>query len=227
MTTTKSLAAIICFSVLTFGSLNSSAQGSSDSVVVSKTYQLQVVFVGYEAFSSEAGNVIEWSTILEANLAKYEIERSIDNKPFEKIGEIKARGVQSSVTSVYSFTDNKPVAGKNIYRLKMVDTRNGFKLSANKSVSSNGHVLFNADFHTYPNPSRPGDAIHVYVKEKGEYTMQVFSLTGKMVFSVNANGGGASGLTVNLPSQIGKGFYVMRVTQPQNAQVMQQKILVL
>ena len=227
MTTTKTLAAFICFSSLMFGAISSSAQANNDTVVVSKTYQLQVVFVGYEAFSSESGNVIEWSTILEANLAKYEIERSVDSRPFEKIGEINPKGVQSSVTSVYSFTDNKPVAGKNIYRLKMVDTRNGFKLSANKSVSSEGHILYNNDFHTYPNPARPGDAIHVYVKEKGQYTMQVFNLSGKMVFSVNANGGGAAGLSVNLPSQIGKGLYVMRVTQPQNAQVMQQKILVL
>ncbi len=226
MISTKIPVAFVCFFSMILGAVESSAQVNSDSVV-SKTYQLQVVFVGYEAFSSPEGNLIEWSTILEANLAKYEIERSVDNKPFEKIGEIKAKGVQSSVTSAYVFTDNKPVAGKNIYRLKMVDTRNGFKLSANKSVSSNGHILYNADFHTYPNPAKPGDAIHVFVKEKGEYTMQVFNLTGKMVFDVNANGGGSAGLTVNLPSQIGKGLYVIRITQQQNTQVMQQKILVL
>jgi hypothetical protein len=138
MNTTKSLTALFCFLGLLTGALNSSAQAVKDSVVVPKSYVLQVVFVDFEAYSSESGNVIEWSTILEANLAKYEIERSVDNKPFEKIGEIKAKGVQSSVTSVYSFTDTRPATGKNIYRLKMVDTRNGFKYSANKSVSSVG-----------------------------------------------------------------------------------------
>ena len=227
MTATKLLSVLMCFFLFSFGAMNGSAQPNNDSLVVTKTYALQVVFVGLEAYSSEGGNVIEWSTILEANLARYEIERSIDNKPFEKIGDMKAKGVQSSVTSVYSFTDAMPAVGKNIYRLKMIDTRNGFKYSANKTVSSVGHVLYTTDFHTYPNPAKPGDAIHIFVKEKGQYTMQVFNLTGKMVFAVNASGGGTAGLTVNLPSQLGKGLYFLRLTQPQTAQMLQQKILVL
>ena len=227
MTTTKLLSLLMCFFFFVSGPLKSSAQPGNDSVVVSRNYVLQVVFVGFKAYSSESGNIIEWSTILEANLARYEIERSIDNKPFEKIGDMKAKGVQSSVTSVYSFTDPMPAVGKNIYRLKMIDTKNGFKYSANKTVSSVGHVLYNTDFHTYPNPAKPGDAIHIFVKEKGQYTMQVFNLTGKMVFAVNASGGGTGGLTVNLPSQLGKGLYFFRLTQPQSAQMLQQKILVL
>jgi hypothetical protein len=57
--------------------------------------------------------------------------------------------------------------------------------------------------------------------------MQVFNLTGKMVFAVNATGGGTTGLTVNLPSQLGKGLYFLRLTQMQSPNVLQQKILVL
>ena len=59
---------------------------------------MTVVFVEYEIVTKTQGNQINWSTILESNLAKYEIQRSAANQTFETIGTIQAKGT----TSVHS-----------------------------------------------------------------------------------------------------------------------------
>ena len=98
-------------------------------------FSMTVVFVEFDITAKSNGNQINWSTILETNLAKYEIQRSTSNQSFETIATIQAKG-SNAVTVNYTFTDTKPLNGKNIYRLKMVDTRNGVQYTANKIINT-------------------------------------------------------------------------------------------
>jgi lysophospholipase L1-like esterase len=61
-----------------------------------------------------------WETASESNNSHFVIERSIDNRDFKAIGEVKGKG-NSNTKTRYSYSDRKPSPGKNYYRLKQVD----------------------------------------------------------------------------------------------------------
>lgn len=93
----------------------------------------------------DGGNkvILEWVSIVEANLAHYEIERSFDQKNFTKIDKIEARG-----PSTYTYID-KSVFKQNshvfYYRLRIVDKDNSTTLfwkilSVKPSISGIKHT---------------------------------------------------------------------------------------
>ncbi len=227
MKTQQILTTVIASFVLAFSINTVDAQSAIDSSKTPKNQIVQVVFIDFTAYSDVKGNMIEWATILEANLDKFIIQRSIDNLPFETIGEIKGRGIHGAVTQYYSFTDDKPQKGKNIYRLLMADIHGNYKISETKSVSWTALIELNNGFHTYPNPAKPGDNVKINVEEKGQYAVQFFSLSGKQVINTIVNGGGSSAFSVQIPSMLGKGFYIVRLTRADTKEMFQQKIMVL
>ena len=228
MNTQKILTTIIATIVLAIAGNPINAQsGVIDNSQSPRTQAVQVVFIDFSAYSDAKGNIIEWSTILEANLDKFIIQRSIDNQPFVTIGEVKGRGIHGAVTQYYSFTDVNPQHGKNIYRLLMADIHGNSKMSETKSVSWINLIELNTGFNTYPNPARSGDYVKINVKEKGQYTVQFFGLGGKQVLNTQVSGGGSSAFSVQIPSMLGRGFYVVRLIRADTKEMFQQKIMVL
>lgn len=63
---------------------------------------------------------LKWATEMEENFDYFVIERSVDGRTFESIGEVKGAG-WSHEQRTYDFTDNNPANGVNYYRLKAVD----------------------------------------------------------------------------------------------------------
>lgn len=63
---------------------------------------------------------LNWSTASELNFDYFDVERSSNAKLFTSIGKITGQGT-SNVRNDYSLTDEKPIIGKNYYRLKSVD----------------------------------------------------------------------------------------------------------
>ena len=63
---------------------------------------------------------LNWSTASELNFDYFDVERSSNAKLFTSIGKITGHGT-SNVRNDYSLTDEKPIIGKNYYRLKSVD----------------------------------------------------------------------------------------------------------
>lgn len=222
-----SLAAAFIMTLASFSNASAQTTQVDSAVVVPEVQAVQVVFVELTAYAEAKSNTIEWSTILEANLDKFIIQRSINGEPFANVGEIKGRGRHGSVTQYYTYSDVNPAKGKNVYRLLMVDIHGNAKISETKAVSWNSNIELNSNFHTYPNPARPGDQIQINIKEKSQYLVQFFGLGGKQVAAMKVNGGGSSAFSVNVPSMLGKGFYVIRLTRLDNNQSSQQKIMVL
>ena len=72
-------------------------------------FVMQVVFVQYDASSSDDGITLKWTTILETNLGSYVIERSNGDENFTAIGKIIAKG-SNNVSVPYSFTDKNPMS---------------------------------------------------------------------------------------------------------------------
>jgi Secretion system C-terminal sorting domain len=217
------------FLVASLFAFNSQAQGtnSNDSTKTLPVvpFSMTVVFVEYEIVTKTEGNQINWSTILESNLAKYEIQRSAANQTFETIGTIQSKGT-TSVTVDYSFTDTRPNSGKNIYRIKMIDTRNGVQYSSIKMVTNELMTAQIRGTNAYPNPARPGMAITLDVNEPGQYSIRIHSLSGRMIFAEKAIAAHQSSLSIRVPSNLTAGMYIMEVTDQETQVHFQQKIMI-
>nr|MBZ1363183.1 Ig family protein [Dyadobacter fermentans]MBZ1363278.1 Ig family protein [Dyadobacter fermentans] len=64
--------------------------------------------------------LLTWSTTEEVNSDRFEIERSLNGKGWSTIGKVRSNG-ESSVLRNYTYTDDSPEKGENLYRLRMVD----------------------------------------------------------------------------------------------------------
>lgn len=90
---------------------------------------------------------LSWSTTAETNSDRFEIERSQRGKDWNKIGTVASHG-ESKELKDYEFTDEAPMNGENLYRLKMVDLDETFAYSRIRSISFDPGMEISA----YPNP---------------------------------------------------------------------------
>lgn len=208
---------------------NSQAQDSTPTdttkVLPVVPFSMTVVFVEFDITAKSNGNLISWSTILEANLGKYEIQRSTSNQSFETIATIQAKG-SNAVTVNYSYTDTKPLAGKNIYRLKMVDTRNGIQYTANKIINGDKQAVQIQGFNAYPNPARPGTSLTLNVNNPGKFAVRIINLSGKIMYTENVVNAHLSPLSLQVPSSFSAGMYVIDITEESSTHHYQQKLII-
>jgi hypothetical protein len=78
-------------------------------------------------------NIVEWITAEEKNNALFIIERSIDGKHFQSIGNVKGNGTTTDKHN-YSFEDRDPSVGLNYYRLQTVESSGATSYSKIVSV---------------------------------------------------------------------------------------------
>ena len=95
---------------------------------------------------------LEWSTATELNNDHFIIEHSSSGKDFLPIGRVEGNGTTKTIHS-YSFTDTKPLPGKNYYRLAQYD------LDGRKQYSPIRYVNIETDdkalqIDLYPNPAK-------------------------------------------------------------------------
>ncbi|MEO6038154.1 MAG: T9SS type A sorting domain-containing protein [Saprospiraceae bacterium] len=76
---------------------------------------------------------LDWQSESEVNLAYYSVEHSLDGLKFTEIGKVNGKGgLQHDAT--YHFIHTSPQAGKNYYRLRMVDHSATYQYSAIQTV---------------------------------------------------------------------------------------------
>ncbi len=114
-----------------------------------------------------------WETGLETDLAYFEIQK-IDNINIVKsIGQMTAKGSNSE----YQFTDDNPINGINIYRLKMVRNDGVY------DYSSEVKALFppKQEISVYPNPAN--DLIYIQLESAAEkMELEFFNYAGQSIF---------------------------------------------
>jgi hypothetical protein len=112
---------------------------------------LPVTLISFNATKEGSSVNLTWATTEETNSDRFEIEFGTDGKVWNKIGTVASAG-ESRGLAEYSYQHNQPVAGQNLYRLKMVDKDLTFAYSAIRNVSLEG-LIKNA---VYPNPVTNG-----------------------------------------------------------------------
>lgn len=154
--------------------------------------------------------LLKWSTTEEVNTSCFDVERSIDARSWEKIGEVRAKG-GSSTRQIYSFTENASATGGIValkyYRLRMIDYDGTFTYSPVRSLEMKEAAF---DIQVYPNPAslylrfRNVDASRIR-------SVTVYNLTGQKVLTSDSMPG--EGLRVDsLPA----GIYHIHITGSHN-----------
>lgn len=126
------------------------------------------VFKGILAKNSTQLN---WITAKEENFSHFEIERSINEKPFEAIGIVEGQG--NSMTDVYyDFTDLSIPFGIIRYRLKAVDIDHSFEYFEAIEIKN----TFNNQVSAYPNPTTKISDVKIVLPKEFSGTLDKVSL---------------------------------------------------
>lgn len=120
-------------------------------------------------------NRVDWATLQEKNVARYELERSIDGTSFEYLNTIEAR----QTASAYTYWDEEPVLGMNYYRLRMYSLNGEVQYSgiAKAYVSSDGRFSVTA----FPNPVSGDLTVQTSGTQGSNPTITLTDATGKLI----------------------------------------------
>ena len=147
-----------------------------------------------------------WATASEINFDYFTVERSIDGKNFEAIGEVNGHGDSNEII-YYSHVDSSPIAGISYYRLKATDFDGSVEY--HQVISVNFKVEVNK-FIVYPNPVRSFDRLNIMFSSNSTINnvMTISDSFGSVIYQgIISNG--VNSLT--LPNNINPGVYIISV----------------
>ncbi|HYH16172.1 MAG TPA: T9SS type A sorting domain-containing protein [Flavisolibacter sp.] len=198
------------------GSYNASAiyqrnieniNGGPGGVLISYSVAvLPLKLTSFSAHQQQAGILLRWNTAKEINTSHFEIQRSTDGHNFFAIGQVAAAG-NSQTSSTYTFTDSKPLAKVNHYRLKMVDSDGGFSYSKIAVIRAEATASIN--LQVFPNPAT--SSIQVQASIKGLLHIMIYDAKGSQVKYLSVK---SEGIATSFPidvSHLNKGIYYVKV----------------
>lgn len=168
-----------------------------------------IIPVELESFTATADdqkiNLI-WVTATELNNSGFEIEKSIDNLIWNKIGFVNGRGTTTE-KSYYSFNDNNPNDGKSYYRLKQVDYAGTSTYSSIVAITFGIPVNFSLE-QNYPNPFNPATIIKYNIPEESTVQLRIVNIVGEVVTEL-LNENQSAGIHTKLfnASKLSSGIY--------------------
>jgi hypothetical protein len=142
---------------------------------------------------------IEWDIANPEEANSFTIEKI---NSFNNWVEISTIDAQTNLHH-YEMVDNAPVAGENIYRLRI----NGKDNSATYSIQKRVVLKFNDRFSVYPNPAR--DKININGKIISGTVIKLTDITGKEIKRIITNTSSSS-IDLLLPS-LDPGIYLLHV----------------
>lgn len=166
--------------------------------------------VNLKSFSARLTNnkvLLEWKTASESNNNYFIIERAGENMEFAEIGRIKGK-VNSSVETVYSFEDSRPLSGINLYRLVQVDLDGKIKVYETRKVVN---TVMGKTMAVSPNPF--DNRLSVYLNLPAAKNLSVFitDINGRRLISHQQFfREGAQEVLLNTTS-LPRGMYFLRI----------------
>lgn len=160
------------------GSNCSSSTSGGSGIGFCDALPIELLFFSGEEKTSSVHLI--WATASEVNFQKFIIEKSLDGTNFFEIGSVKGHGTSNSRID-YFFDDEKPIYGRNYYRLTEIDLdQKLYRLQVIAIDFSSGKKL-----SVYPNPSREGkfNIEFNYIPSSGSQAY-IYNLQGALMMSV-------------------------------------------
>jgi hypothetical protein len=151
---------------------------------------------------------INWSTAIEENCNRFDIERSTDGFRFLSIATVQGNGT-TAIAHNYSVYDEVPSNGANYYRIKQYDNDGRFAISGVKSINM---VLKNVIAKAYPNPTHADINFMLQNYAGSSVTATLIDVTGKPVHKeVIQTNAGQINYKLNLKTQLAAGVYILQL----------------
>lgn len=131
---------------------------------------LPVTLVSFSAAKEMNKVKLNWEVANQIDFGYFEAEHSSDATSFTMLQRITASAAQNK----YQTFDNSPAAGKNYYRLKMVDLNGSYKYSQVLMVDFSGKTPVTV----YPNPAKNSLSIYGSSSFTG---IEIIDMNGRMV----------------------------------------------
>lgn len=151
-----------------------------DSVCSNINCTLPLTLLSFTGQALQEGNLLNWQTSQEFNVAGFQIQRSADKASWKNIGYQEAKGLGYDVEG-YSFLDPLPELANSYYRLLQFDQDGKSQYSHLISIA-NPFYTEHLRLSFYPNPAKEG---RVYincpqVEDQGS-VVEVIDATGQVV----------------------------------------------
>ncbi len=164
---------------------------------------MPVTLVAFNVHKVEQKALLVWTTVSEYNSKGFDIERSTDGRNWMNIGFTvsQSENGNSHVQSAYTFTDNAPAGGQNLYRLKQTDLDGKFEYSHARAVWFENI----SNISIYPNPV--SNTLNIK-RLKGNENIRIYDVTGRLLIQQKAEN---TSPTISL-DQLGAGVYFLSIT---------------
>jgi hypothetical protein len=184
---------------------------------------LPVKFGPIKAYEKQNGIQLDWKVYSENKVKNYEIERSSDARIFTSVGSLPA--LYNNITDGdYGFFDANPLQGTIYYRIKNNDLDGKSAYSVIVRVNRNKTIK---GLSLYPNPVANGIVLlQGSDLGRGNYKINIFGANGQEIYKqqIKHNGGTIS-QTIQLPSTISKGVYMLSVKDENGNIIFKEKLI--
>ncbi|MFN6946622.1 MAG: T9SS type A sorting domain-containing protein, partial [Cytophagaceae bacterium] len=138
-------------------------------VCVDSDCVLPITLLNFNAEKEGNNAILHWSTANEQNSSHFVVQKSLNGKDFESLGEVSAAGFSNTIRN-YSYTDENLAAGTNYYRLAQYDV--------DGSLTMSDVVIVNTEAVTgikvMPNPNN--GIFNVLIEGKGQNPVKLILL---------------------------------------------------
>jgi predicted extracellular nuclease len=151
---------------------------------ISLTTPLPVTLTSFVAVRQNNTAVLNWTTAQEEHSSTFIVERSADGEAWKAIAQVAAQGDKKKTPSVYTATDEHPLAGANFYRLKQVDQDGKSVYSPVRKLNFGQTITF----RIYPNPA----ANTLYIAMEGitdGFQVQVVNMMNQLIIRKQLSAG--------------------------------------
>lgn len=201
---TQTDASLYAFGKNTDGQLgNGNSATQTTPVVISCGSVLPVTWQYINGQLQNNTALIKWTTALESNTDRFEIEHSSNGISFLKIGTVGAAG-NSSSTQRYEFVHSTPATGKNYYRIKQIDLDGKFTYSSIISLQNTGSK---ATIIIAPNPVQ--NEVSLFFNGNAVKIIQLVNMNGNILLTEKING--ANNIHRLNISNLTPGVYILRL----------------
>ncbi len=193
--------------VATTGTISSNSVNAFGSFTLGyKTFPVPLKLISFSGERKAGVTYLNWTTVDEQNVDRFEIQRSNNGTDFITIGNVAARNLSSIQT--YSFNDPFALDGIVYYRLRLVDVDAKFSYSqviifSDKISDTKGFIV--------ANPARQHITVFNKTGQPGMVEYNLITTSGQQVMQGNIYMNANAGALIDLPGHIPVGVYVLNL----------------
>jgi len=187
---------------------NPDGQAVSVNFTLAVACPLPITLLSFKGNLANKQAYLNWSSVGEYGLKKYDVEKSIDGANFNYLDAVPAKNLANTQND-YQLIDKDPYPGYNYYRLKMIDMDGQFKYSDIVKLQTERKSI--AVTKMYPNPLHDNFNIEVFTEKSTNIQVEVFDVSGKTIINKKVNlQAGVNNYQLNLAA-ITPGSYIITI----------------